>query len=84
MDDLLAEIRLRAARQERVLATLPMIQKWCKKYKVPVPIALAVLDVESHGWPHATSPVGAMGYMQLMPKTAKGNRLGSTVAANKL
>lgn len=59
-----------AARQARVLATLPYTRPAAHKYGVPLPVVLAVLDVESHGWPRATSPVGAMGYMQLMPATA--------------
>jgi|CXWL01.1.fsa_nt_gi soluble lytic murein transglycosylase-like protein len=58
-------------RRERVLATLPLTRPAAKKWGIPLPILLAVLDVESHGWPHAKSPVGAMGYMQLMPSTAK-------------
>lgn len=58
-------------RQQRVLNTLQWARPAAQKYGVPLPIVLAVLDVESWGWPRATSPVGAKGYMQLMPDTAK-------------
>jgi len=63
-----------AARQERVLDTLVWTRSAAVKYGVPLPIVLAVLDVESHGYPEATSGVGAMGYMQLMPDTVKTYR----------
>lgn len=58
-------------RQQRVLNTLQWARPAAKKYGVPLPIVLAVLDVESWGWPRATSGVGAKGYMQLMPDTVK-------------
>lgn len=58
------------ARQARVLSWLPYIRAASKRYGVPVPIILAVLDVESHGYQKALSPAGAMGLMQLMPDTA--------------
>ena len=59
------------ARQARVLSWLPLVQAASRLYGVPVPIILAVLDVESHGYPRALSYAGAMGLMQLMPDTAK-------------
>ena len=58
------------ARQARVLATLEWARPAAKRYGVPLSIVLAVLDVESHGYKRALSTAGAMGYMQLMPKTA--------------
>ena len=59
-----------ADRRARVLAALPWVRPACQRWGVPVAIVLAVLDVESHGYPGATSPAGARGYMQLMPATA--------------
>lgn len=63
------------ARRARVVACLPWLRPACEAYGVPLSLAMAVLDVESHGYPNATSPAGAMGYMQLMPKTAKGLKI---------
>ena len=47
------------------------IQEECDKYGVPVNAIFALIDSES-GWNHsARSRVGAIGYCQLMPKTAE-------------
>ncbi len=55
-----------------------LVNKWAEKYSVDAALVSAVIHQES-GWnPDATSSVGAMGLMQLMPDTAKG--LGVTNA----
>lgn len=59
--------------KEKVLKVLPIVRRACAEHspKVPLPLALAVLHIESHGHRKAVSKAGAMGYMQLMPSTAK-------------
>lgn len=43
----------------------------CRKYNVPVALARAVMQTESHFDPRAVSAKGAVGLMQLMPGTAQ-------------
>jgi soluble lytic murein transglycosylase len=46
------------------------ISRWCKKYRVNPDLAAAVVEVESGGRPRAVSSAGALGLMQVMPRTA--------------
>lgn len=48
------------------------IQELSAKYEVDPDLVRAVMRVESGGDPNAVSSAGAIGLMQLMPKTAKG------------
>lgn len=45
------------------------------QHRVELPLVLAIVDVESGFRPHALSPAGAMGLMQLMPATARRYRV---------
>jgi len=45
-----------------------------KRFSIPASWIYAVMHVESHGVRHAISPKGAMGLMQIMPKTWRGLR----------
>jgi soluble lytic murein transglycosylase len=46
------------------------IARWCGEYGVNPDLAAAVVEVESGGRPCAVSSAGALGLMQLMPRTA--------------
>lgn len=50
---------------------LGLIRELCRKESVPVPLAMALIRRESGFDPGALSPVGARGFMQLMPATAR-------------
>lgn len=49
----------------------PIIESAATKHEVDARIVKAVIQVESAFQPHARSPKGAMGLMQLMPTTAR-------------
>lgn len=46
------------------------VQIHTSAYQVPVELVHAIIEVESNWSPHAVSPKGAVGLMQLMPATA--------------
>ncbi len=46
------------------------ISRWCDEYGVNPDLAAAVVEVESGGRPRAVSSAGALGLMQVMPRTA--------------
>ena len=51
---------------------MPIIIAQAKKYGIPLQDAINQVRQESGGNPYAISPAGALGAMQLMPKTAAG------------
>lgn len=50
--------------------TASWVAHYSRAYQVPVELVEAVIEVESSWDPHAVSPKGAVGLMQLMPRTA--------------
>ena len=56
------------------------VTAYAQHYRVPVPLARALVVRESNWQPCVISPKGAVGLMQLMPATAK--RLGVTDRCN--
>ena len=64
------------------LKYLDTVEDYCKRWEVDVYVALATIEVESGGNPDATSKVGAVGLMQLMPDTAEwiAGRIGVEVS----
>lgn len=51
------------------------VAAYAQHYRVPVPLARAVVERESNWRPCAISPKGAVGLMQLMPMTARKLRV---------
>ncbi|MCP4582794.1 MAG: DUF3393 domain-containing protein [candidate division Zixibacteria bacterium] len=56
-------IRLRAEKY------LPVVRKYCAKYKLEIPLVMAIMETESFFNPRAKSPVPAFGLMQLVPRS---------------
>lgn len=52
-------------------------------YNLPEALIMAVIDIESAWNPLAVSRVGAMGLMQLMPRTARSMRVGDAFDARQ-
>lgn len=48
---------------------LPMVKRYAAKYKVSVPLILAIMQTESYFNPRAKSPIPAYGLMQLVPRS---------------
>lgn len=57
---------------DKVMRWGPQIQAASEKYGVDPAVIAAVIEQESGGNPGAHSPAGAIGLMQLMPRTARG------------
>ena len=47
-----------------------LAEYYARTYQVPVELVESVIEVESDWYPYAVSPKGAVGLMQLMPRTA--------------
>ncbi len=59
-----------------------IIAEAAERFTIPEAWIRAVIDVESHGDPRAVSPKGALGLMQLMPKTFTALRLRYALGAD--
>ncbi len=58
--------------EERLHRFDAYIRGAAQRYQLPESLVRAVIHTESNYYPNAVSRAGAMGLMQLMPKTAKG------------
>ena len=65
-----AQRSLPAATKARVDAVRQLVVKYARRHDVPESLVLAVISVESSFRPEVQSPAGAVGLMQLMPRTA--------------
>lgn len=65
-----------AAPAPRNAAYLQHVRAAAEKYRLPVPLLRAVMAVESNYNPQAVSEKGAVGLMQLMPRTARDMYVG--------
>jgi len=63
---------------ERVAPLLPLVEEAARRHRLPAPLVLGVIQVESGFNPRTRSSAGAVGLMQLMPRTAAAlaRRLG--------
>ncbi|MGN6096386.1 MAG: lytic transglycosylase domain-containing protein [Bosea sp. (in: a-proteobacteria)] len=52
----------------------PFVAEAAHRFDVPEAWLWAIIQAESHGDPHAVSPAGAMGLMQIMPETWRFER----------
>jgi soluble lytic murein transglycosylase-like protein len=66
-----AQARVRPIPASRAERWREHVRAAAEKYGLPEALLLAVMAVESNFDPHALSEKGAMGLMQLMPRTAK-------------
>lgn len=55
--------------RKRAERYLPLVRKYCGRYKLKVPLVMAVMQTESYFNPRAKSPAPAYGLMQLVPKS---------------
>lgn len=70
----------------QALQYLDIVERYSREFFVDVYHVLATIEVESGGRVNAVSRVGAVGLMQLMPKTAVwiGEKIGITVKERDL
>lgn len=69
-------VEFAASRQERCEALLPAIEAAARATGLDPAVLVGIVRVESNFRADARSRVGAMGLMQLMPKTASGTGCG--------
>lgn len=66
-----APARITLTSKQALASFEPLIESAAQRYRVPASLVRAVMHAESAFNPHAISPVGASGLMQLMPQTAR-------------